>query len=159
MKMGQCAALLVLFWFVLLGHWEAVPLVAGLAAAALIAAWASSQLWVADEPPVLRPAQWLRFAGYVLGLVRDIVAAAVVVAEKVLDPRLPIEPVLIVHRTKFEREVSRVALANSITLTPGTLTVDVEGDEFLVHCLAEEFSTGIVDGTFERRIRRVFEER
>ncbi|MCL4078649.1 Na+/H+ antiporter subunit E [Coriobacteriia bacterium Es71-Z0120] len=159
MKTGQCAALLAVFWFILVGRQNVVSDIVGLLAAVLIASWASSRLWAQDEPPVLGPVQWLRFVGYVLRLVRDIVAAAVVVAEKVLDPRMPIEPVLIAHRAKFDRQVSRVALANSITLTPGTLTVDVDGDQFLVHCLAEEFAEDIVNGTFERRIRRVFEER
>lgn len=158
MKTGQSAVLLVAFWLVLVERPTAAALVAGLAAAALISAWASSQLWARDEPPVLKPMQWLRFVGYALHLMRDIVAAAIVVAEKVLDPRMPIEPVLIVHRARFSREVSKIALANSITLTPGTLTVDVEGDEFLVHCLTEDFAGDIVNGTVDRCIERVFEE-
>ncbi|MBC7265952.1 MAG: Na+/H+ antiporter subunit E [Coriobacteriia bacterium] len=158
MKAAQCAALLALFWLVLTGQLDSLSLAAGVMAAVLIAVWVTSSLWQRDDPPVLSPAQWLRFVGYTVRLVRDIVAAAIVVAEKVLDPRMPISPVLIVHRARFDREVSRIALANSITLTPGTLTVDVEGDEFLVHCLNEDFAADIVDGTFDRRIRRVFEE-
>lgn len=159
MKTAQAAIVLGVFWFVLVG-WPTLWTAAfGLAAAVAIAVWAATRLWSEDEPPVLLAVQWVRFAGYCVQLVRDIVAAAIVVAEKVLDPRMPIEPVLIVHRAKFDREVSRVALANSITLTPGTLTVDVQGDEFYIHCLAEDFASDIRDGTVERRIKRVFEER
>lgn len=158
MSMAQCAVLLVLFWFVLVGHEDVPSGAAGLFAAVLIAAWATSRLWAGEEPPVFRPAQWIRFAVYAVRLVRDIVVAAVVVAEKVLDPSMPIEPALIVHRVKFGREVSRIAFANSITLTPGTLTVDVDGDEVHVHCLAPEFGDEIVSGALERRIQRVFEE-
>jgi multicomponent Na+:H+ antiporter subunit E len=54
--------------------------------------------------------------------------------------------------------VSRVAFANSITLTPGTLTLDVDEGTFTVHCLSPGFATGIENGDMERRIRRVFEE-
>lgn len=159
MKAFQAGLWLAAFWLVLAGASGIVTTVVGLVGAAGLAAWAAYRLWADDDPPVLSARQWLRFAGYCVGLVRDIVAAAVLVAEKVLDPRMPIDPVLVVHRARFGREVSKIALANSITLTPGTLTVDVDGDEFVIHCLAEEFSSEIRDGTFERRIRRVFEER
>lgn len=158
MKALQAGLWLTGFWLVLAGVGSPETTVVGLAAAAALAAWAAHRLWADDEPPVLHARQWLRFAAYCVRLVRDIVAAAVLVAEKVLDPRMPIDPVLVVHRARFDRAVSRIALANSITLTPGTLTVDVDGDEFVIHCLAEEFSAEIRDGTFERRIKRVFEE-
>ncbi|MCX8007658.1 MAG: Na+/H+ antiporter subunit E [Coriobacteriia bacterium] len=157
-NIGQAMVLLAGFWAVLAGLTSPGLVAVGLPVAAAVAAWAGLRLWTDDEPPVMSARQWLRFAGYCVRLVRDIVSAAVLVAEKVLDPRMPIDPVLIVHRARFGREVSRVALANSITLTPGTLTVDVDGDRFVVHCLAEGFADDIRDGTFERRIRRVFEE-
>ena len=59
---------------------------------------------------------------------------------------------------QFKRDVSRVAFANSITLTPGTLTVDVEENTFVIHCIAEGFADDITNGDLERRITRVFEE-
>lgn len=158
MKALQAWLWLAGFWLVLAGAPSATTTLAGLVAAAGLAVWAAFRLWADDDAPVLSARQWLRFGAYCIRLVRDIVAAAILVAEKVLDPRMPIAPVLVVHRARFGRQVSRIALANSITLTPGTLTVDVDGDEFVIHCLAEEFSAEIRDGTFERRIRRVFEE-
>ncbi|MBN2404864.1 MAG: Na+/H+ antiporter subunit E, partial [Coriobacteriia bacterium] len=99
-----------------------------------------------------------RLLAYIAWLLKEIIVAAVYVAEKVLDPRMPIEPIIITHRCSMRRDVSRVAFANSITLTPGTLTVDAEGDVFTIHCLSEEFADSIANGALERRIMRVFEE-
>lgn len=146
------------FWLVLTGSLKPLDLVFGVAVSLLLAWWAVGTLWTKADAPTLTWRQALRFVYYLAYLIKEIVLAAIGVAEKVLDPRMPIAPVMITHRTRFAREVSRIALANSITLTPGTLTVDVDGDTFVVHCLNEEFAGSIVNGEFEGRIKRVFEE-
>lgn len=146
------------FWMLLTGSVKPFDLVFGLTLSLLLAWWAVTRLWNDDDAPVLTWRQALRFIAYLVYLIKEIVLAAVGVAGKVLDPRMPIDPVMITHRTRFTRQVSRVALANSITLTPGTLTVDLDGDMYVVHCLNEEFSESISNGEFEGRIKRVFEE-
>lgn len=113
-------------------------------------------MWGTDAP-TLSARQAVAVLGYVPFLIKEIVVATIYVAEKVLDPRMPIDPVIIAHRCKFERDVSRVAFANSITLTPGTLTVDVDQDTFVVHCLNEGFADSIASGFLERKISQVFE--
>ncbi|MHB1341691.1 MAG: Na+/H+ antiporter subunit E [Coriobacteriia bacterium] len=158
MRYAQSATLLMLFWLVLTGSLKALDLVFGIAVSLLLAWWTVGTLWAESDAPSLTWRQALRFVAYLVFLIKEIVLAAVGVAEKVLDPRMPIAPVMITHRTRFTREVSRIALANSITLTPGTLTVDVDGDTFVVHCLNEEFAGSISNGEFEGRIKRVFEE-
>ncbi|MGB4592831.1 MAG: Na+/H+ antiporter subunit E [Coriobacteriia bacterium] len=158
MKFAQSATLLMAFWMLLTGSVKPFDLVFGLTLSLLLAWWAVTRLWNDGDAPVLTWRQALRFLAYVVYLIKEIVLAAVGVAGKVLDPRMPIDPVVITHRTRFSRQVSRVALANSITLTPGTLTVDLDGDMYVVHCLNEEFSESISNGEFEGRIKRVFEE-
>jgi multicomponent Na+:H+ antiporter subunit E len=57
----------------------------------------------------------------------------------------------------FDSDTARVAFANSITLTPGTLTVDVEDDTFTIHCLHESFSDSISSGDLEKRVAQTFD--
>jgi len=100
---------------------------------------------------------WTRLPGYVAWLLKEIVVAALYVAERVLDPRLSISPVMHTHRVRFECDAARVAFANSITLTPGTITVDVSEDTFVIHCLQASFSDTISSGDLERRVSRTFD--
>ncbi len=158
MRHLQLTVLLAGFWLVLTASLRPVDLVLGLIVCVAVGHWATVRLWSDMEPPVLTVRQAVRLVGYGTWLIGEIVKAAILVAERVLDPRMPIAPVVIRYRTGFGRDVSRVTLANSITLTPGTLTVDVDDGVFVVHSLSEEFTEGVVDGTFERRIARVFEE-
>lgn len=92
---------------------------------------------------------------YLFHLVIDIVRANINVAKIVLSPRMPISPGMVKYRTKVKSDVGKVMLATSITLTPGTLTVDVEGDEFLVHVLTEENALGLTDWGIEEKIMKM----
>ena len=63
-----------------------------------------------------------------------------------------VEPQLVSFHTKVKTEAGRVILANSITMTPGTITVDVRDDLFLVHCLDNSFADGIDDSEMQKRV-------
>ncbi|MDZ4655145.1 MAG: Na+/H+ antiporter subunit E [Coriobacteriia bacterium] len=155
-KTTQASITLFAFWLVISGSVAPLDLVIGVAYSVGLGWWAARNLW-SDDAPTLSLRQLGRLLVYVPWLLKEIVVAAVSVAERVLDPRMPIDPVIITYRGSMQRDVSRVALANSITLTPGTLTVDVDENTFTVHCLAEEFADSIVSGAFERKVVRVFE--
>jgi multicomponent Na+:H+ antiporter subunit E len=157
MKTAQATTVLFAFWLVLTGSLAPLDLVPGAVFSLLLGVWAVRALWP-DDAPVASAKQAVRFLLYIPHLLVSVLFAAIQVAEVVLDPRMPIGPVLVRHRAVFSREVSRVTFANSITLTPGTLTVDVEGDTFYIHCLAERFAGDIANGDLERRVSRVFEE-
>ncbi|MDF1542202.1 MAG: Na+/H+ antiporter subunit E [Anaerosomatales bacterium] len=157
MKTAQASTLLFAFWLILTGSLGLLDLALGVVVSLFLGAWAARFLWPADAP-ALTPRQAGRFLLYIPRLLTSVVMAALQVAEVVLDPRMPVDPVVISHRTSFTRDISRVAYANSITLTPGTLAVDIDSDTFYVHCLAEHFATDIATGDLERRVLRVFEE-
>lgn len=101
---------------------------------------------------------------YLLHYLFDFMIALVVanldLAGRVLTPSLPIQPAMVEVRTKLQSDLGRLLLANTITLTPGTLSVDFEGDRLLVHwvyCptdLDAEQITQTIAGQFERRLRR-----
>lgn len=88
------------------------------------------------------------FIRYFWLLVTEIVKANICVLKLILSPRLQPEPCLVRFRTDLTSGLAKVMLANSITLTPGTITVSVEGNEFLVHCLDEELAEGIEESVF-----------
>ena len=93
-------------------------------------------------------------ARYGAALLWETVKAAVAVAKLALTPGAHPEPVLVEFHSGLERESLNVLLANSITLTPGTITVFQEGDRFLVHALRREYAQGLEDSVFVRLLRR-----
>ncbi len=98
-----------------------------------------------------------RFVLYVFWLLYQIVLANLHVARLVLDPGMPINPKIIRVPTQLRRDVSFVTYANSITLTPGTITIGVERDHLLVHAIDDKVADDLFSGAMEKRIARVFE--
>lgn len=145
------------FWLIVSASLAPADVLAGAAVSLLLGGWSARFLW-AGQAPRVSARQLLAMLRYLCGLSGDIVRAAFHVARVVVDPALPIAPVVIVCRTGLKREISRVVFAHSVTLTPGTLTVDMEDDTFLVHCLNEEFAVRIRSGELQRRIARAFED-
>lgn len=95
------------------------------------------------------------FGRYFWVLVEEIVKANVCVLKMILSPRLQPEPALVYFRTELKTGIAKVILANSITLTPGTITVSVEGDVFCVHCLDRELADGIENSVFVRLLEQM----
>ena len=88
------------------------------------------------------------FIRYFWVLVKEIVKANVCVLKIIFSPELQPEPAFVYFDTNFKTGTARMLLANSITLTPGTITVSVEGDRFCVHCLDQELADGVEDSVF-----------
>ena len=78
----------------------------------------------------------------------EILKANIGVMQLILSPKMEVEPKLVRFRTDLKTDLARVILANSITLTPGTITVTLEGDEYLVHCLDKSMAEGMDDSIF-----------
>ena len=92
---------------------------------------------------------------YLLNLMRESIVASLHVIRLILSPARKPEPVLIEFDSGLPTEFQNVVLANSITLTPGTVTVELQGDHFTVHCLIPEFADGIGESSFVRLLRRI----
>jgi multicomponent Na+:H+ antiporter subunit E len=88
-------------------------------------------------------------------LVKEIVLSGWRVAMIIVDPRLPISPTLVRFKPSQVTTVGLVTHANSITLTPGTIAVEAEHDEFLVHALTREGAQGLAGSEMDRRVRRL----
>jgi multicomponent Na+:H+ antiporter subunit E len=154
MRLVSLVLLLYGFWLLLSGIFYAWLLVVGALSALLIAHYAR-RMEIADEeglPLQLTPAALT----YWPWLVREIVKSAVQVTRIVLDPRLPIAPTMIRVKSGPQTPVGITTYANSITLTPGTISVEVSGRnrEILVHALTDDFARDLESGVMDRRVRR-----
>ncbi len=95
------------------------------------------------------------FLRYCWLLVKEITVANEQVLKLILSERREVQPKLAKFKTKLASPVSRVILADCITLTPGTITVSLEDDTYVVHCLDEAFEDGLVDSSFEQRLHDI----
>ena len=146
--------LLYLLWFWLVGHFTLELAVIGLlVTAALTLMMRRFFNWTAaGDIRILRSLPV--FVLYLLNLIKEIAVAAFTVAHLALSHREQPDPVLVEFHSGFERESLNVLLANSITLTPGTITVFQQGDHFLVHALRKEYADGLEDSSFIHLLRR-----
>lgn len=149
-------AVLYLLWLLLSGHWQPFLLSVGAlcAVGVLLLALRMEVIDHESYPLHLRP--W-RVLGYWMWLVVEIVKANVDVARRILDPALPISPRVVRLKASQRTRLGRVIYANSITLTPGTVSIDVrEDDEHIeVHALTQEAAAALEGGGMDRRVSRL----
>ena len=88
-------------------------------------------------------------------MLTEILKANLATSMAILSYEKEPHPVLVRFRTKLRSRITRVLLANSITLTPGTITVALEGDELTVHCLDESMSLGLENSAFEQLLLKM----
>ncbi|MBQ8413275.1 MAG: Na+/H+ antiporter subunit E [Lachnospiraceae bacterium] len=89
-----------------------------------------------------------RLIKYIFMLIGEVIKSNFKVMRLILTQKEEIEPVLATFDTKLEKPTEQSILANTITLTPGTITVSLEEKQYTVHCLDEEFVDGIDDNSF-----------
>lgn len=97
------------------------------------------------------------FCKYVYHLFKEIISANLAVCRMILTRKERMEPVLVRVHTNLKTETGRMLLANSITLTPGTITVSMTDTELLVHCLDKSLSDGMEDSVFVRLLQQMEE--
>lgn len=146
-------------WCVLSGQFDAFHLGLGALACLMITAF-SKRLLFQDEKISLtsRMAEGWRFIFYLFWLLKEIVLANLHVLYLACHPRMQevVDPKIIRFTTLLKKDFSRFVFANSITITPGTVTVQVNGNEFVVHAISHKMASGL-PGEMEERIQRVFE--
>ena len=146
-------------WLVLSGKFDPVHVGMGVLCSSLVAYWCADLLFQ-DRATTLgnRLRQLIGFVGYMGWLLGQIIVANLHVFRVALSPRMNelLSPQMVEFDSKLEKEFSKFILANSITLTPGTVTVRVEGSRFLVHSLTAKLAEGL-PGVMEKRIAKIFE--
>ena len=148
----SAVVVLFVFWVLLSGYFEPFLLGAGLASA-LAVVWLCRRLGtIDDEGHPIRLG--FRALGYWPWLVKEIVKSAWDVSRVILNPRLPVSPLLVTTKPSQKTSVGVVTYANSITLTPGTISVDVMPDRILVHALTRAGGESLLEGEMDRRVTR-----
>lgn len=143
-------------FYMLLSPWKPIDFLTGFLTATLVAVLLGPVAF-SDQPSFLRVGkQLVRMVIYAPYLIKEIAVANLQIAYVVLHPDLPIDPEVVELRAAVWGDAAVTTLANSITLTPGTLTVTVTDRAFSIHSLTEGSRADLFDGGLERAVRFVF---
>ena len=143
-------------WLLLSGYFD-VPLLlifgALSCALAVFVAWRTEVIDPEEKPLRLRlNAHILTYWPWLLW---QVVLANLDVAKRILDPKLPISPTMVTLKPTQRSDLGRVIYANSITLTPGTVSTDLSGDTLEVHALTREGVDALLAGDMDRRVTQL----
>ena len=142
---------LYLFWLVLSGYFTFFLMSAG-AVCAVAVVWFARRMDVIDAEGHPVQLGW-RIVAYWIWLSKEIAKSAWEVSRIIVDPRLPISPTMVSFKPSQKTTVGLVIHANSITLTPGTITIDIGKGGFVVHALTRAGAEGVTSGDMDRRVR------
>ncbi len=148
---------LLLFWLLLSGIFDAFHVIAGIICSAIIALISHDLLVKGKGDKMLSKS--FRFVIYLGWELWQIVLANFDVAYRVLHPKMPMDPQIIEFDTSLRSDFALVTLANSITLTPGTITIDIKDGKFLVHAIAKKPADALlVNKTMQNKVADVYME-
>ena len=143
------------FWFLFSGTFDWKHLLYGtLASLFLVTLWRGRSERVVGA---VSPQKVWRSVVAVGILLREIWVASWQVAKLVLSPRIDIQPSLVRVTSSLKGDRMRMLYANAITLTPGTLTVQMKGNRLLIHALTKQAADGVVDWSYQNTLKRLEE--
>lgn len=153
------AILLMAVWLILSGHYDFLHILYGVISVALVV-WINYRLHplplanceACGTTHIIIP----RLIIYLFWLQWQIIKSGVYVAYVVLDPRMPIQPTLVRFDCLLPNVLARVVFGNSITLTPGTITANIQGDHFTVHALTKDTADDLLTGEMSARVARLY---
>lgn len=153
---------LLILWLLLTWSLQPAEVIAG-AVISIIVIALMGNLFIEKAVKILNPVRLFWGIIYVPYLLWYIIVANFDVAYRVINPSLPIRPGIVKIKTGLKTEMGKTFLANSITLTPGTMTVDVVDDELYIHWINVKADNNpaeqaeLIAGKFEKMLRRIFE--
>ena len=153
MRYFQSSLFVAVVWLLLSGHYSALILSFG-AVSLLIVIWFMWRMDRVDESLGVLPMR-PRMLYYLLWLMWQVVLSNIDLVRRIWDPALPIRPTWQRLDIKVTSSLAKTLYANSITLTPGTLTTDVREDHFMVHSLSPDGIDELRKGEMERKIQRL----
>jgi len=161
MKYFTLFILSLLFWLLLTFKITVPNLIVG-SVAALLCTLFFGRFFIENVYKLLHPKRYFWFMAYLAVFIWECIKANLDVAYRVLHPAMPIRPGIVKVKTTLKSELARTLLANSITMTPGTITVDIIDDYFYIHWIYvrsedPEVYTEMIMGTFEKYIKRIIE--
>ncbi len=151
---------LLLVWLALTSSFDLQKITAGILIS-LILSFFLSKAYLGPGLPQLSIKRIVFSLIYIFVVFWEIVKANLDVAYRIIHPRMPINPGIVVVRTNLKQDMAKLILANSITLTPGTFTLDILGDNLLVHWIdvkdeSTDAATKVIGNKFEKYLKVIF---
>ena len=148
--------IMFVFWISLSGYFDAFHLISGLVSSLIIAFFSHDLLIGRGVRMGLAFRRFFRFLVYLPWLLKEILKSNLDVAWRTLHPSMPIDPRVFQVSTSIKTELGIVTFANSITLTPGTVTLAASRDgEFMVHAIAKGPADSLKEGEMARRVEAI----
>lgn len=150
---------LMIFWLVMSGHFDLIHISQGAVSAVIVIAVnhrLKRHRFFNDEMDDLRQLRFLRTFYYVFWLLVQIIQSGFQVAFVILRPQMPVNTHILKFTVDLPSAHAKMILGNSITLTPGTLTIDIKGDEFTVHALTTDAFASLVNDAMPRQVLKLF---
>ncbi|MCW8931361.1 MAG: Na+/H+ antiporter subunit E [Gammaproteobacteria bacterium] len=144
---------LAMFWVLISGHYTTFILVLGVISIAIVV-FVAHRMDVVDhesQPVHLT----LKLPAYYAWLIKEIILANILVVKHIWLGNKTISPVMTTIKASQKTDIGKVIYANSITLTPGTVTLELEGDKFIVHALLRESIKDLESGEMDRRVTQL----
>ena len=139
------------FWLLLSGYFTSILLLSLGAVSVAVTVYLTLRMDRHDGERVALRID-LAIVRYWIWLLLEIVKSNVDVAKIILSPKMSLSARMVRVKATQTSDVGLVIYANSITLTPGTVTVDIRGDEFLVHAITQEAADGVTNGYMGDRV-------
>ncbi|ABR50240.1 cation antiporter [Alkaliphilus metalliredigens QYMF] len=147
--------LLFTFWNILSPRITVESILVGLVVSFGVVLYSRDIVFDEEEVTLYKLSNIGKFFSFIWCLLVEIVKANIQVAKIVLSPSMPISPKLVRIPVKFKNDFNKVLYGNAVTLTPGTLTVDITENEYLVHALTEEAAEDLIDSVMEQHVLRL----
>ena len=142
---------LAVLWIMLSGHYTPLLLSLGLLSVLIVAFISSRMNLIIFDQPILQ-LYFIKFIPYGFWLIIQILRSNIDVCRRILNPKLPINPQLVKVKSTQTSNLAKVIYANSITLTPGTISIDLDGSEIEVHSLSEKGVDELKTGNMDKKI-------
>lgn len=150
--------LFLLAWIIFNGNITLEILIFGVVIAAVMLAFMCKFMDYSLKKELNVYKKSIYFLAYIALLIREIVKANLEIIPRILTVEEEMDPVIVKFRTSLKSDFTRMLLANSITLTPGTITVSLEDDEYTIHCLDTSLAEGLEGSDFEKALKKLDEE-
>ncbi|OWZ83903.1 Na+/H+ antiporter subunit E [Natranaerobius trueperi] len=154
---GTCV-LIFAFWLINVRAITATSVIIGIVSSLAIVYFFDEHLLTIQSRFPIVFKNIVRLIKYIANLISEIIVANIQVAKIVLSPEMNLSPTFIKFSGKLKKDASKAILGNSITLTPGTLTIDIEGNDFIVHGLTKSHAEGVLDWYMEDQLVKMEEE-
>jgi multicomponent Na+:H+ antiporter subunit E len=151
----------LIFWLLLTFEFTVANIIVGVVSS-IICALFFGRVFITNIYKLLQPRRYFWFIVYLFIFIWECIKANFDVAYRVLHPAMPIRPGIVKVKTTLKSDLAKMLLANSITMTPGTISVDIIDDNLYIHWIYirsedPEVYTPIITGAFEKYIKRIIE--